>query len=271
MAMTGTAPRRGDQDSAIAALLRFYRDAGIDEVILDQAIDRFAHKADDEARPASETPAKSSASPRIAKQQEISASARTAAAAADSLAALERAIAAFEGCALKTTAGRTVFADGVAGAPVMLVGEAPGAEEDRLGKPFVGPAGQLLDRMLASIGLSRTENVYISNILPWRPPANRTPNDAEIAQCLPFVERHIALARPRILVALGGISAKALLGTTTGITRLRGRPAVYRRDGMDIPLLPMFHPAFLLRQPLLKREAWLDLLLLRRMLDEADA
>jgi DNA polymerase len=150
----------------------------------------------------------------------------------------------------------------------MMVGEAPGADEDRLGRPFVGVSGQLLDRMLASVGLRREENFYLTNILPWRPPGNRTPTDAEINLFLPFLLRHIALVRPRHLVLLGGVSAKAILRSKEGITRLRGRwHAVAAEDGSRQPALATLHPAYLLRNPAAKKDAWNDLVLLRRTLD----
>ena len=147
----------------------------------------------------------------------------------------------------------------------MLVGEAPGADEDRQGKPFVGVSGQLLDRMLSAIGLDRT-SVYYPLVIPWRPPANRTPSAAELAACLPFVQRHIALVNPQVLVLVGGISAKALLDTTEGIMRLRGRWRTYRTPDMaaDIPVLPTYHPAYLLRQPSQKRDSWRDLLSIKQ-------
>ena len=170
-----------------------------------------------------------------------------------------------EGCrAVQAT--NLVFADGAPDSGLMLIGEAPGAEEDRLGKPFVGQSGQLLDRMFASIGLNREAGgFYITNILPWRPPGNRTPSDAEIALFLPFVLRHIALARPRHLVLVGGTSAKALLRVKEGITRLRGRWHGVAVDGLgDVPALATLHPAYLLRTPAAKRDAWADWLLLRR-------
>jgi len=179
----------------------------------------------------------------------------------------------FEGCALKHTAMNLVFADGNPAAPVMFVGEAPGEDEDRRGQPFVGVSGKLLDRMLATIGLDRT-NAYISNILFWRPPGNRSPTDAEIAACLPFAERHIALVQPKVLVLLGGVAAKSLLRTKEGITRLRGRwteytPHLGRSDIAPIRCLPTYHPAYLLRQPGAKRQAWSDLLLLKKGINEA--
>jgi len=177
---------------------------------------------------------------------------------------LQAALAAFEGCDLKKGARNTVFADGVAGARVMLVGEAPGRDEDQQGKPFVGRAGQLLDRMLAAIGLSRAESVYITNVMPWRPPQNRDPLPDEIAVMKPFLERHVELAAPEILVIMGNVSCAALLGKR-GITRLRGQWV----EVLDRPALPMFHPAFLLRNPQSKREAWADLLAIRARLDDA--
>lgn len=169
---------------------------------------------------------------------------------------------AFEGCALKRTAKNLVFADGNPDAKIMLVGEAPGDDEDRQGKPFVGVSGQLLDKMLAAIGLDRS-TVYISNILPWRPPGNRSPTDLEIAACLPFIERHIGLMAPSHLVLLGGVAVKSLMNTKEGITKLRGRKMVFNAvdaqgSALTIPCHPMFHPAYLLRQPSQKRLAWND-------------
>lgn len=184
----------------------------------------------------------------------------------NSLEELQAAIAKFDGVSLKTTARQPVFADGVPGADVMVVGEAPGREEDERGKPFVGAAGQLLDRMLASIDLSRSENVYISNIVNWRPPGNRQPTQTEILISLPFIERHIFLAKPKIVILAGGVSAKALLRTEDGIMRLRGRKARYKStDGaMDLPAFPIFHPSYLLRRPQEKRLAWADLLAIEK-------
>lgn len=159
----------------------------------------------------------------------------------------------------------TVFADGNPDSGVMIVGEAPGAEEERQGRPFVGPAGQLLDRMLAAIGLDRTR-VYIANLSPWRPPANRTPNVGEAAELLPLLHRHIALVGPRMILAVGGTSAKALLQTETGIMRLRGQWHDIQAEGRAVAVLPTFHPAYLLRQPEQKRLAWQDLLAFRARL-----
>lgn len=196
------------------------------------------------------------------------ADAREAAKAATDLTALRAALDQFDGCALKKTATNLVFADGNPDAEVMLIGEAPGADEDRQGKPFVGISGQLLDRMMASIGLDRS-TFYITNVCFWRPPGNRKPTEAELAAQLPFVTRHIELVHPKILVLVGGSSAQGLLGLNDGITRLRGRWFDYQSSALaaPIPTIPIFHPAYLLRQPSLKREAWRDLLKLQARLD----
>ncbi|MCW8308261.1 uracil-DNA glycosylase [Acidiphilium sp. PA] len=191
-------------------------------------------------------------------------------AAAQSLAGLRAALEAFDDCALKRTATQLVFADGSETARIMLIGEAPGGEEDRAGRPFVGPAGQLLDRMLASIGLDRTL-VRIVNVVPWRPPGNRNPSEAEIAQCLPFLHQHIALIRPQRLLLLGAVAVRALIGGKEGISRVRGSWKPVAIPGLDQPVRAMatYHPAFLLRQPAAKRLAWTDLLTLRQDCVEA--
>jgi uracil-DNA glycosylase len=198
-------------------------------------------------------------------------SARDIAAGCHDLAALEAAVATFDGCALRETALNLCFADGGPDAEVMLIGEAPGAEEDRTGKPFVGQSGKLLDRMLATIGLPRAA-VYITNVVYWRPPGNRSPTQAEIAACQPFLERQIELLEPRIIVFLGGSAARGLLGVKEGVTKLRGRRFVCSTaGGTRVPAMVTFHPAFLLRQPAQKRFAWRDLLALRQRLEEARA
>lgn len=188
------------------------------------------------------------------------------AARADTLEALRAAVEAFEGCPLKAAAKRTVFADGEPTSGVMLIGEAPGAEEDRVGRPFVGEAGRLLDRMLAAIGRDRT-SAYISNTLFWRPPGNRTPSPQEIETCLPFVLRHIELVRPRAILALGGTAAKTLLNSADGINKLRGRWHEIRVGECVVPVMPTFHPAYLLRQPAHKALAWADLLAFKTRID----
>ena len=182
--------------------------------------------------------------------------------------ALQQALADFDGCALKKTASNLVFADGNPDAKIMIIGEAPGGDEDKMGLPFVGAAGQLLDKMLGSIGLDR-QHVYITNILPWRPPGNRTPSPEEVALLWPFLRRHIQLKAPEVIFALGGSSAKLLLNTTIGILKLRGE--VQEIDFSDagqanvIPVLPSLHPAYLLRAPKMKQQAFHDLLTLKSM------
>ena len=265
-----------DTPEAALALLRWQVEMGADEAIAEEPADRLAPPAPAASAPASAPPPQPTravtAQPPAAfanSPAEAAQTARLLAAGADTLAALEAAIAGFEGCALKRTATNTVIADGNPAAPVMIIGEAPGADEDRIGRPFVGRAGQLLDRMLAAIGLDR-DQVLITNAIYWRPPGNRTPGADEIAACLPFVLRHIALVRPKVLVLAGGTAARALLPPGPGITRLRGRWFDLAIPGLDrpVPTLPMFHPSFLLRAPERKREAWRDLLALRARLDE---
>ena len=200
---------------------------------------------------------------------EAVASARELASKADTLEALREALGAFNGCNLKLTAKNLVFADGNPEARIMLVGEAPGRDEDIQGLPFVGRSGQLLDRMLAAIGLDRTK-VYITNVLPWRPPGNRTPTPAEVEICRPFIERHIELVAPDMLVAVGGSSAKMLFQTTTGILSLRGKWQKYKTGDREVDALATLHPAYLLRQPAQKRLVWHDLLQIRAKLDAQD-
>ena len=190
--------------------------------------------------------------------------AREAAVTAATLDDLRAILDRFDGCALKATASRLVFADGNPAGRVMLVGEAPGRDEDIQGLPFVGRSGQLLDRMLAAIGLDRA-SVYIANVVPWRPPGNRTPTPQETQICLPFIRRQIELADPDLLVCLGGPSAQALLGVREGITRIRGRWFAYQ-SAREIRAIATFHPAFLLRSPLQKRIAWRDFLAIRKAL-----
>lgn len=150
----------------------------------------------------------------------------------------------------------------------MIIGEAPGGDEDRIGKPFVGQAGQLLDRMFAAIDMTRENDFYITNILPWRPPGNRKPTDAECDLCMPFIKRHIELFKPKMIISVGGTSAGALLNTKTGITKLRGKWQDYIMGGETIPIVPIFHPAYLLRQPQFKKQTWHDLLAIKEKIGE---
>ena len=276
----------------LVALLRWYIDQGVDEAIDEEQVDRFALTSPAPAAPVpapapaarapagpvaptplrSPMPAPASRGPVPIESPQLVENARALAESCSTLAELEAAIRGFEGCVLKRTAKNTVFADGTPGAPVMVVGEAPGADEDRLGKPFVGVSGQLMDRMMAAIGLTRDGGFYITNILFWRPPGNRTPTVAEQAMCLAFTRRHIELARPKVLLLAGGTSVKAVLDTTEGITRMRGKWVSYRLgDGTELPTMPTFHPAYLLRTPASKRLSWLDLLAVDKKLKELSA
>jgi len=257
-------------------LLDFYREAGADALLGEQSVDRFA--APETAPPTrapqpaalppnfetkGRQPAPAPAAPPI--PEEAAMTAREAAKAATSLEELRSILAGFEGCGLKATATQLVFADGNPDSKLMLVGEAPGRDEDIEGLPFVGRSGKLLDRMLAAIGLDRTK-VYIANIVPWRPPGNRTPTPQEQQICLPFILRQIELADPDILVCLGGPSAQALLGIKDGITKTRGRWFNFDTGKRQIRALATFHPAFLLRSPLQKRFAWRDFLAIKKAL-----
>ena len=249
------------------AMLDWQVALGADEAIMDAPVDRFAlPDARKEARKLAV------AAPVVAVEtagSEPVADTRALAAACGDLAALRAAMAAFEGCALKRGARNLVFADGNPAARVMIVGEAPGRDEDREGRPFVGQSGQLLDRMFAAIGLSRTSDaeqaIYITNVLPWRPPQNRDPSSEEVAMMKPFLERHIELAAPEVLITMGNTATRALLGTAVGITRLRGSWA----EAQGRPVMPMFHPAALLRDPEKKRAAWADLLAVQIRLEGA--
>ena len=285
----------GGGNSDLKHLLAWYVAAGADEAIGEAPRDRLAPvpsaapaevpspvppAVPSPAPPAfsrsadgAEAAAVNAAPPVLQSAGDAERDARTIASGCADLAALRAAMSAFEGCALKRTATNLVFADGNPQAQVMFVGEAPGADEDREGLPFVGVAGKLLDRMLAAVGLDRT-SVYITNILPWRPPGNRNPTPGEIAVCLPFVRRHIELVAPKILVLVGKVAAGTLLDTTEGITRIRGCWRVYRDDEassgvVEIPALPVFHTAYLLRSPGKKKEAWHDLLQIKKRLAQA--
>ena len=263
--------------AAAAEVLRWWREAGVDLALDQTPHDRFAESAAPppprpiaapraEARPALR--AQEAAAPAsVAAPDEAARSAREIAADAQTLDALRAALERFDGCGLKATATQLVFADGAPGARVMFIGEAPGGDEDRIGRPFVGRAGQLLDRMLAAIGLDRTK-VYIANCVPWRPPGNRTPTPQETQVCLPFIRRQIELSNPRLLVCLGGSALSSLFGANERITRARGVWREYAiNNELKIPALPMFHPAYLLRQPNAKRWAWFDLRKLRRAIE----
>lgn len=278
---------RPDERGELLSLLQFYRDAGVTDAVEEQAVDRFAlAEPPPSAPPAAEPqppqraartsllpaqapppPSKPRAAPAVPDEGQA-ALAREQAAAAKTLDELKAAMEAFNGCNLKFTAKNIVFADGDPQADLMLVGEAPGRDEDIEGLPFVGRSGQLLDRMLKAIGRDRRD-AYIANVLPWRPPGNRTPTPLETEICRPFIERQIELAAPRVLVALGGSSAKVLLRTPDGIMRLRGGWRTYLTPGgTEIPIMPTLHPAYLLRNPAHKKLAWRDFLEIKARLRE---
>jgi len=271
-----------DVNRALQSLLSFYQEAGIDIAIAERPIDRFAETPPTQIKPVSQRSYQQSQRPTTPRQalapsppaKPVAATlspeaavmaARAAAREAASLEELRAIMECFEGCALRNTATRLVFSDGSPDANVMLVGEAPGRDEDLAGLPFVGRSGKLLDRMLQAIGLSRS-SVYIANIIPWRPPGNRTPTPQESAICLPFIMRQIELVDPDLLVCLGGPSMQALLGIKDGITRMRGRWFNYHTGTREIRAIATLHPAYLLRQPLQKRLAWRDFLSIKKAL-----
>jgi uracil-DNA glycosylase family 4 len=289
-----------DRDRAARELLAFYVEAGVDALVGETPVDRFAGEAREEplgARPsatidraagappprpdgppatlaarglasgggsrAQAAPAPSAPSP--PSPDAAAMAARMAVARAATLDELRAILDGFDGCALKNTARQLVFADGNPQSRVMFVGEAPGREEDLEGLPFVGRSGQLLDRMMAAIGLDRS-GAYIANVIPWRPPGNRTPTPQETAICLPFIRRQIELADPDVLVCLGNPSAQTLLGVKDGIMKTRGRWFAYHTGTREIRAIATFHPAYLLRQPLQKRLAWRDFLAIKQAL-----
>ena len=278
-------------------ILRFYRDAGVDEALSDIPVDRFAqsqaeresarqiaedrrtepiirqqepraHSSVQAPAPAPRSSSSADARPALAVPSEGAVmAAREAASSAQSLDELKAILQTFEGCNLRNTATNLVFANGNPDGRVMMIGEAPGRDEDLQGVPFVGRSGQLLDRMLAAIGLDRTQ-VYIANTVPWRPPGNRTPTPQETEICRPFIERQMALADPDFLVLLGGAAAKQMLQTSQGIMRLRGKWLPFHNGNREIRALATMHPAYLLRRPLEKRLAWRDMLALKQALDK---
>ena len=264
-------------DRGTADLVAWYAEMGVDIALEETPVDRLAARErtmppePERPPPRADLPTTVRIAPATTPAmpiEETSRAARAVAEAATTLEELRTALAAFEGCNLRLTATQMVFADGTPGSRVMLVGEAPGRDEDLQGLPFVGRSGQLLDRMLAAIGLSR-ESVYIANVVPWRPPGNRDPAPHETAACLPFIKRQIELADPDFLVLLGKSSAHTLLETSEGILKLRGRWRPYDTGRRVIQALPTLHPAYLLRQPLQKRYAWRDLVMLKAALDKA--
>ncbi|MDH3240806.1 MAG: uracil-DNA glycosylase [Alphaproteobacteria bacterium] len=264
--------------------LKWQIEAGADEAIGETPVDRFAEappsppppKVRPPAPPRQAAPSAPRAAPSsppaapLPAADPASQDAKAIAAGAKTLEDIRAALEAFDGCPLKRTATNLVYTDGNPAARIVLVGEAPGAEEDRRGLPFVGPAGRLLDRMLAAIGLDRS-SVLITNTLFWRPPGNRNPTPAEAAACLPFVERTIEIVDPKVLVMVGGTAAKTLLARPEGIMKLRGQWFEYSTPAMarPVPAMAIFHPAFLLRSPAQKRPTWRDLIEIRKHLEDS--
>jgi DNA polymerase len=279
---------RENPDELSLELLRWYQAMGVDEAIAEEPLDWSAYQPqqlaprasarpgprEDNARrpPLVQTPPQqepqfpASRPPPLPLADPSAMAARELARQAPDLATLEAAVAAFDGCPLKKTAKHLCFARGNPKARLMLIGEAPGRDEDLEGKPFVGRAGRLLDKMLAAIGLGG-DDVYITNVVYWRPPGNRTPTPQEVQACQPFLERQIELVAPEVLVLLGGAAAKQVLGTDAGIMKLRGKWRTYEIGGRSIPTMATLHPAFLLRNPVSKRMAWRDLLAVKAALE----
>ncbi|MGU3359450.1 uracil-DNA glycosylase family protein [Methylobacterium sp. M6A4_1b] len=287
-----------DRQRDLIANLDFHVEAGLDLFLDEAPHDRFAEiDAPEPARPApirpalerqapervrppgdetfrtelpprepSAAPARTFGQSASAKPGEAAGDARARAKDVQTLEELEALLAGFDGCPLKFTAKNLVFADGNPAAKLMFIGEAPGADEDRVGKPFMGRSGKLLDRMMAAIGLDRSQ-AYVTNIVPWRPPGNRNPTPQEVSICKPFIERQIELADPDLIVCLGSPATQAITGTKDGILKARGRFYPYRVGSRQIRALATLHPAYLLRQPLQKRLAWRDFRTLRAALD----
>jgi uracil-DNA glycosylase family 4 len=263
-----------DRAPTAQQLLAFYLEAGVDCALTEEPVNRLSDPDIAPAAKATPEPVRSVAAsvptprgePAPAPEAAIM-SAREAARTAPSLEVLRALLEKFDGCALKSTATRLVFADGNPQARIMFVGEAPGREEDIEGLPFVGRSGKLLDRMIAAIGLNRS-SAYIANVIPWRPPGNRTPTPQETQICLPFIQRQIELVNPDVLVTLGNPSTQTLLSTREGIMKTRGRWFDYDTGTRTIRALATFHPAYLLRSPSYKRLAWQDLRSIAKVLDE---
>ncbi len=263
-----------ERDDLLYGLLDWYDAVGADAPLQETPRDHFAEAAQRKMTPKASPPARqshaASGNPQPARGASLPddaavMAARGQAEAAKTLDELRDILSRFEGCNLRKTAKNLVFSDGNPAAPLMLIGEAPGREEDIQGLPFVGRSGQLLDRMLKAIGLDR-DGVYIANVVPWRPPGNRTPSPLETEICKPFIQRQIALVEPQVIVFLGGASAKQLLRRSEGILRLRGKWMTYEAAGKAIDAMATLHPAYLLRQPAQKRMAWRDMLAIKARL-----
>lgn len=260
-----------DDQIAPAELLKSYIEWGVDETITEEPINWFSETDNIQiiqnitpktSSNTSEISTASQSAPLASQQENIETASKLADSCKD-LGELNAAILEFDGCSLKKTASNTVFSDGNPDSDIMIIGEAPGGDEDRVGKPFVGETGQLLDRMFAAIDMKRETDFYITNMLPWRPPGNRKPTEAECELCLPFIKKHIELFQPKLIICVGGTSANALLNTKNGITKIRGKWEEYLLNGNTVPIIPIFHPAYLIRQPQFKKQTWHDLLAIK--------
>ncbi len=267
------------ENKDILSHLQWYVDTGVDETIDHETLDWFTLPQqvvqktsilENSAVLRKAVSAKISTPKTLAMRtvNQIAEKADLIARSCNNLESLNEAIKNFEGSQLKSMATHTVFSDGNMDRGIMIIGDAPGVAEDRMGKPFVGENGQLLDKMFKAIGLNRDDDFYVTNILPWRPPGNRSPTPDEITICMPFIKRHIDLIAPKIIILLGGICAGSLLNTDVGITRLRGKWANYNNDGIQIPVRPLLHPAYLIKQPKTKKDTWHDLLEIKNRIKE---
>ncbi len=254
-------------------MLKWYVECGVDECISDNTTNWFEEQDKTSLKqivtPNQPTAQKRQAVPTLASNKDIIIGAEKVAAACTNLEELNQAILSFEGCSLKNTASNTVFSDGNRSSQIMVIGEAPGDLEDKIGKPFISEdEGLLLDKMFAAIDLSREKDFYITNVIPWRPPGNRKPTDSECAMCLPFLKRHIELFNPKLIITIGGVSASYLLNEKAGITKLRGSWKEYEVNDQSnkIPLMPLLHPAYLIKHPHYKKQTWHDLLNIKERL-----
>jgi len=257
-------------------LLQWYLASGVDECIGEVEVDRFAltekvtapseRKASDSGQSAP-APTQKSPSPQMVSNEQLIREAENQAENCTSLAELKTALTKFEGCSIKKTASNTVFSSGNAQSHIMVIGDAPSVEDDRSGDAFCGPDGLLLDKMFGAIDLSREKDIYLSHLLPWRPPGNRKPTESEMAVCLPFLRRHIELFQPDLIILLGGLPANALLKEDQTIARLRGKWKTIEIKGNAIPVVSLYHPAYLRRQPQGKADAWKDLLSIKAHLE----
>ena len=253
----------------MVGMLDWYRAAGVDVAVGEEPVDRFAQRPPVRAAmvpPVAAASGERAIAPPAPALGGDPSEARALAGSAETLDQLQAILGAYDGCGLKLRATQLVFADGNPEAEIMLIGEAPGAEEDRQGKPFVGKSGQLLDRMLAAIGLDRTK-VYIANTVPWRPPGNRTPTPEEMALCLPFLHRQVELVAPKVVMTLGGPAMQTVFSTTAGIIKMRGKWSNVSIGRHEVEAMPTLHPAYLLRNPAAKQQAWRDLLSLRMRIE----